>query len=239
MKNQYFGDENDYRKYGLLRVLTDRSSLGTGICWMLTESDGRNDGGRISYLNFENRIMWRRHDHDLYDALVRIVQVDRCRDVTRADSPSILKGMIFHLPTISDNRNERRRYFSTAMHQFIGLDLIFFDPDNGIEVRSTPLGRMGSSKYVYWNELKEAFNAGHSLLIYQHFPRVRRFQFIEQRTRELIEHLGSDEIHAYKTTHVVFFLVPQDRYVEYFRMRLSDVNVKWEGQIQGNIYQGE
>ena len=199
MKNQYFGDENDYRKYGLLRVLGNRNSLSIGICWMLTESDGRNDGGRTVYLT---KLLWRRHDPDLYDALVRIVRNDRCRDVARVDSPSILKGMIFQSSVIFDNRDERRRYFQEAMHRFKGVDLIFFDPDNGIEVRSTPLGRKGSSKFVYWNELKEAFNAGHSLLVYQHFPRVKRITFIEQRTRELVERLNAGEVYAYQTAHM-------------------------------------
>ncbi len=93
MKNQYFGDENDYRKYGLLRVLTNRGSLGTGICWLLTDPDSRNDGGRISYLTMPST--WQQHDPNLYDALVQIVRVDRCRDVARANDPSILRGMIF------------------------------------------------------------------------------------------------------------------------------------------------
>ena len=39
MKNQYFGDVNDYRKYGLLRLLA-HAGLKIGVCWMLTE-DGR------------------------------------------------------------------------------------------------------------------------------------------------------------------------------------------------------
>jgi hypothetical protein len=40
MKNQYFGDINDYRKYGLLRILSDEGSMRTGVCWMLTRDDG-------------------------------------------------------------------------------------------------------------------------------------------------------------------------------------------------------
>ena len=236
MKNQYFGDENDYRKYGLLRVLTNRGSLGTGICWMLTDSDGRNHGGRINYLTRPKK--WQRYDPDLYDALVRIVGVDRCRDVARADDPGIIKGMIFQSSMIGDNRVERQKYFQETMHRFKGLDLIFFDPDNGIEVRSTPLGRMGSCKYVYWNELKDTFDAGHSLLVYQHFPFEKRKAFIERLTRELTGTLNAGEVHAYKTAHVVFFLVPQERHIEYFQKRFPEVNLKWEGQIQGTIYQG-
>lgn len=236
MKNQYFGDENDYRKYGLLRLLTNCGTLDTGICWMLTEPDGRNDGGRISYLSKPTN--WRRHDPDLYNALARIVQVDRCRDVTKADSSSILKGMSFQTSLIPHDRAARQRYFQETMHRFNRLDLIFFDPDNGIEVRSTPLGRKNSCKYIYWNELKEIFNAGHSMLIYQHFPFEKRKAFIEKRSGELARCLNAGEVHAYQTAHVVFFLVSQKRHIEYFHTRISDVNMKWEGQIQGSIYRG-
>ena len=39
MKNQYFGDINDYRKYGLLRVLCNRGEIETAVCWMLATDD--------------------------------------------------------------------------------------------------------------------------------------------------------------------------------------------------------
>ena len=44
MKNQYFGDINDYRKYGLIRILSNSGIIRTGICWMLTPDDTRTDG---------------------------------------------------------------------------------------------------------------------------------------------------------------------------------------------------
>jgi hypothetical protein len=50
MKNQYFGDINDYRKYGLLRLLSGRGQIRTAVCWMLTADNGSSDGSRIDYL---------------------------------------------------------------------------------------------------------------------------------------------------------------------------------------------
>jgi hypothetical protein len=44
VKNQCFRDINDYRKYGLLRVLTNRGGARTAVCWMFTPDDGRGDG---------------------------------------------------------------------------------------------------------------------------------------------------------------------------------------------------
>ena len=54
MKNQYFGDINDYQKFGILRAVAD-ASLRTMVCWMLTrddkKTDERRDGLRLSYLD--------------------------------------------------------------------------------------------------------------------------------------------------------------------------------------------
>jgi hypothetical protein len=50
MKNQYFGDTNDFRKYGLLRILQSRGNGRLLIAWMLTPDDGSRDGGFRSYL---------------------------------------------------------------------------------------------------------------------------------------------------------------------------------------------
>jgi hypothetical protein len=49
MKNQYFGDINDYRKYGLLRRL--QAGLSLCVCWTLTDDDGSSDGRFLEYLN--------------------------------------------------------------------------------------------------------------------------------------------------------------------------------------------
>jgi hypothetical protein len=50
LKNQYFGDVNDYRKYGLLRALSSVTGLPVGVCWLLTMDDGRSDGEFRRYL---------------------------------------------------------------------------------------------------------------------------------------------------------------------------------------------
>jgi len=51
MKNQYFGDIHDYRKYGLLRSIIEATQLRLLVAWMLTPDDGGSDGSRLSYLN--------------------------------------------------------------------------------------------------------------------------------------------------------------------------------------------
>ena len=40
MKDQYFGDISDYRKYGILRALRSKVQGTLLVAWMLTPDDG-------------------------------------------------------------------------------------------------------------------------------------------------------------------------------------------------------
>jgi hypothetical protein len=48
---------------------------------------------------------------------------------------------------------------------------------------------------------------GHSLLIYQHFTRQKRGQFLVDRAEQLFSRAGAAGMWAIRTSHVVFFLV--------------------------------
>ena len=67
MKVQYFGDENDYRKYALLRLLATLGRFKIGVCWMLTPADERSDGGKRSFI--QRPAKWRALDPDLFDLM--------------------------------------------------------------------------------------------------------------------------------------------------------------------------
>jgi hypothetical protein len=56
LKDQYLGDVSDFQKYALLRRIARPASLKLGVCWMLTESDGRSDGRHLDYLDHPARI---------------------------------------------------------------------------------------------------------------------------------------------------------------------------------------
>ena len=46
VKVQYLGDVNDYRKFALLRLLSEVGRFKIGVCWMLTEPDGSGQGAK-------------------------------------------------------------------------------------------------------------------------------------------------------------------------------------------------
>jgi len=230
VKNQYFGDINDYRKYGLLRILTNGGEIKTAVCWMLTPDDGRTDGSRIRYLSQPEE--WCDFDPELFHHLKEVVLQRDARDISQIDNSDILPSCTFLSDLVLDAREARALYFQRLMYLARGCDLVFFDPDNGIEVKSKPCGRKDSSKYLYWDEIERFWKAGHSLLIYQHFARVKRAPFIEGKASQLIAKTGGPEVISFRTSHVVFFLIPQAERRIFFRDRSEEVERIWGKEIE-------
>ena len=204
MKHQYVGDINDYRKYALLRALSARGANRIGVCWMLTPDDGGADGGKLAYLGQSDR--HRRFDPELFDILAHAAsEPDRRRLQTIEDSGAI-PGAAYYNETLPDNMAGRAAFMDRCSTQFRDADLVFFDPDNGLEV-SLPKGRKNSSKYLYLDEVAAFYEAGKSLLVYQHFPRVERKAFLASCTSRLRAVAPGCAVWAFTTSHVVFLLL--------------------------------
>jgi len=168
VKDQYFGDVNDFRKYGLLRHLVLPGGLRHGVCWMLTPPDDKPDGKFLGYLGKPKKHSPR--DPELFEWLKQAVEVEGDRRTARIEESTLLGSASFHARSLTGNRSDRPRYFSECATRLAGCDLIFFDPDNGLEVRSVSVGSKDSCKYLYWDEVCSPFAAGPSVLIYQHSP---------------------------------------------------------------------
>jgi hypothetical protein len=229
MKHQYFGDINDFHKYGLLYILCSERKFRLGVCWMLTPNDGRNDGSRTRYLLAPER--WRAHNPQLFDFLGACVKGSKTREVTLIESRKLLPMAQFYCEILTDSANQRRTYFSKMRQQFANADLIFFDPDNGLEVESVSWGARKSSKYVYLRELSDVYRAGHSLLVYQHFRREKRSRFVATLAAVLKRSTGALDVYSFSTAHVVFFLAPQKKHMAYVRRVAASVEEIWAGQF--------
>jgi hypothetical protein len=230
MKDQYFGDINDYKKYGLLRILSNDGEIKTAVCWMLTDADKRSDGRFVNYLQKPDR--WRVFDPPLFDSLKNCFAGPGSRNVLWAETTNILPLAVFYDKLVSDNALDRQQCFSHFISIAQGSDLVFFDPDNGLEVKSVPYGRKYSSKYLYWHELLSTFKAGYSVLLYQHFRREKRTEFISNLAKTLSLQSGASEIISFRTSNVVFMLIPQAHHLDYFQQRGKVINVVWASEIQ-------
>jgi predicted DNA-binding transcriptional regulator AlpA len=132
----------------------------------------------------------------------------------RIEENNVIPGAVFHNEILLDAASPRCQYIEAAWRRFAETDIIFFDPDNGIEIPSKDKGRKGSSKYVYWDELGKTYKAGHSILIYQHFPHEPRDRFIRRLCKEFRDRVSPSALWTIRTPHVVFFLLGQAPHVK-------------------------
>ncbi len=218
MKNQYFGDINDYFKYALLRALSGRGELRTLVAWMLTPEDGGADGRKLGYLSQPAR--YRGLDPELFDFLKAAVE-RLPRGVASIEAVGLLPNSRFHSSLLTDDISARQGYFQLLASLYAEADWVFFDPDNGFEVSSCTYGSRNSSKFLYWAELAHAYRSGLSVLVYQHFPRERRNRFIPSLQQRLADETGAPEVTAVVTPHVGFFLLPQEQHRAAFGKRIG------------------
>ncbi len=230
MKHRYFGDVNDYRKYGLLRALQARDARSVLlVAWMLTPDDGGPDGRSRAYL--EEPGGWAQYDRELFEGLQRLLGSTPEPAVSLMEGSGLLPRACYHSALLPDGRQQREAWRRDLLRAACGVDLAFLDPDNGIEVPSRPVGRKGSSKYIAWLEIEGLWNAGCSLLIYQHFPREPRELFARRMVSELRARTGAAYIEGLRTSHVLFLLVAQQRHTAWLRNAVCSLAQQWNGQI--------
>lgn len=230
MKNQYFGDINDYRKYGLLLAIVTESRLRPLVVWMLTPSDASSDGRFTKYL--EDREHWAGYDGELYDSLREWLASPGGRHVRSIEASEILPEATFMSALLNDPTADRAVYMREALSLAQACDLVFFDPDNGIEIESVQKGQGNSSKYVYWDEIETFYSQQHSLLIYQHFPRVKRDEFVRQLAERLSRTCPDAAVTSFQTAHVVFFLVEHPRHQQALDGVAGDVQTRWKQEFR-------
>jgi hypothetical protein len=231
MKNRYFGDVNDYRKYGLLRCIQAVTDFRLLVAWMLTPDDGGADGRRTSYLSQPER--WEHFDPVLFRALRDLVSSNRTsRRVDLIEGTSLIPRARCFSDVVPDNREGRWAWSGSLLETASRFDLVFLDPDNGIEVRSRPVGRKGSSKYVLWREITDLWGRGKSLLVYQHFAREKRDRFIRRLSTELRDRTSAPVVVSFATPYVLFLLALQRRHSGWARGVVERVRTSWQDQFK-------
>ena len=209
MKNQYFGDINDYRKYHMLRAFIESGFKPITVVWMLTkDTDLNGDGKKIQYL--ENA---RYKDRDpqlhsiLSDSIARNV-----REVSVIEKSGYLEDAIFFGDPVPNKESVRSEWFERIKLVSKDSSLVFFDPDNGFEVKSIRKQNAKSEKYLFWDEIEEIFKTGKSVLIYQHFSRENRDAHIKRIAERAFAVSASSKVFILKTPHVFFLLLLDGKY---------------------------
>ena len=185
MQDRYFGDIGDFAKYGLLRAVTAGAPpLSLAVLWYLVPDESHNEDGRhIDYLEPTptNRARFRACDPELYDRLADLVRAGR-RSVSAVPEHMLLPpGTAYHAAPLdfsgvsrADRASLRQRWLTSALDTADGADVVFLDPDNGLEVGCGPCGDKGP-KYVFYDDLS-GISAAQTLIVYQHATRTGTFE---------------------------------------------------------------
>jgi len=179
MQDRYVGDVGDFAKYALLRSIVSHRSIRLGIIWCLFRDESHNaDGRHTSYLR---RPEFRRLDPDLHDRLALIVSSDH-RSVQKICTAGIFpSGTIScDLPVSASSQvgveraareAHRAKWLATALAITTKCNVVFLDPDNGLQVPSVPRHYPKAGKYIFWDELRSFWERGQSLIVYHHLNR--------------------------------------------------------------------
>ena len=205
---------------------TTGQPLTLGVVWYLVPDEEHNDDGKhIHYLepSAYNQQRYRDCDPLLYDTLQQIVQTCR-RNVSSIREAHVLPlGTRFYDAVLAFNGPDGRRtirredrvalrkcWLHEAVELTSGCDLIFIDPDNGLEVKIDPHDRRGP-KYVFFDDLLPYVERSQSLVIYHHIGRRgSALDQIQERLTEINSRLGcaAFALLYHRGSARVFFVVP-------------------------------
>jgi hypothetical protein len=233
MQNRYVGDIGDYVKLGILRALSPGYRFG--VAWWLHPDENHNrDGRHIGYLDRPDQ--WRHFDPALFDTLRQIVSSGR-RNV-RMFGANLLPGAVFAndmIPVdgpIGQRSHMRREWLERVRRILEDVDLMFVDPDNGLEPEGFTYGSAKAGKSVSLRELRALARPGRCLVVYHHHTRRKGGHRAEiEHCAEKLRQSGFGRIDALRATPFsprAFFLLdaPDD-----VRLRAEKVEVCWDSLI--------
>ena len=190
MQDSYAGDVGDFGKYGLLNQLCGagrhgETELTLGVLWYVPPSHcvnaargTQNDGKYISYLEPDKRREFRRCDPGLWEKMHSVVH--GYRSIAAVERSGALRGRtkFYSEPQVCWLRRDRaateerrRDWLQAGRNAVKGTDLVFFDPDNGLEPKSVKPHYKKGPKYVFYGDLDAHVEAGQSLVVYHHLSR--------------------------------------------------------------------
>ena len=172
----------------------------------------------------------------VFDCLRAAVLDRKERNIKSIEHSGLLPSTLFYSRLLTDDHDERQRYFDSFLGFARSKDLVFFDPDNGLEIKSVKYGRKGSSRYLFLREVSLTFSAGNSLLVYQHMPPKPRDPFIRDLASNLVRETDSDSVYVFHTKRIAFFLVPQRDEIGRFADSASRVKRKWGDLLETRRY---
>lgn len=228
MKDQYTADINDYIKYSILRAVQRGHDASVLVAWMLTAQDDRSDGARTGYLDRPEE--YRDVDAPLFDSLQTLVGHEN-RSTQAIQASGILQGATFLREPLTDSPESRDAFLRSIRIGAPRHRTVFLDPDNGLSVKSVKAGGRGARRYVFDSELEAIADAGASVIVYQHLPRVQRTHYLTNQLDRLELTFPGYTMSALYTSSVAFLLGWASRDARGLRLARDEVLGRWDGRL--------
>jgi hypothetical protein len=112
---------------------------------------------------------------ELYEKLKQLVETKK-RSLHEIEISQILpENIIFYSENIpfsssfpKNRRKERIGWFERSLEHLKEADIIFVDPDNGIQTEAVTKTNVKAVKYVFWDEIKKYYDGKKSVIVYNH-----------------------------------------------------------------------
>lgn len=133
MQERYVGSVGDFGKLALLRHLMEGRRLA--VCWYLTGGNGdvNNHHRHFEYLRRPDE--FRHFAPEVFDQLAEIVDAPcRIADAfTAVQMSGLLGSAVFHRSEVPRYASLRGTWAADLVNSVNGTDLVFLDPDHGIQ----------------------------------------------------------------------------------------------------------
>ena len=237
MQDRYAGDVGDFGKYGLLRRLcspdTHGAALRLGVLWYRFEDETPGDGTYVSYLEPPHAQQYEKCDPELFQRMCSIVHGER--SIAAVETSGVLPpDTAFFGNQLAFGRDEpraarelkRRDWLEAGLRSVEEADLVFADPDNGLQIPSVGRLQAKGPKYVYYDDLRACWVRGQSLVVYQHISRKGTAEEqIAARHDALREYLDGAEgtvvLRWRRFTSRAYFVIPAANHAERLVARCS------------------
>ena len=257
MQDRYIADIGDFGKYGLLRALCGMHggpSLRLGVVWYLVPDEPYNNDGKYTRYLQELNPAFLECDSVLYNRL-RSLLVDEagqlimnCRRVETIETSELLpRKTIFHTERLvylkemsrEERLSKRQKWLERALEATGPADLVFLDPDNGIECKSVGRAALKGPKYVFWDEIESFVRFGKSVVVYHHLGRSCSWReqvarLLEQFRERMPKNFAVSALIYKRGTGRAYFVVAATKHRHLLKNRLAGFRSSpWNNHFEG------
>jgi hypothetical protein len=197
MQDRYAGDIGDYGKLALLRAM-EAQGLTVGVNWYLSKtlpSEIHDDG------KYRIPSQYEKLDPGLSAALNKVFNLGEARSVQALEKAHLIASDLFVNEEVPRETDQREVWHQKALTKLADCDIVFLDPDNGLNVKSVKPGSPKSPKYVWLREVSDYIASEKSVIFYNHRPRKKAEDYLA----ECAARFSADPVLSGKRCSVVTF----------------------------------